>query len=75
MSQYGGPERRSDPYGIRDYLEARFDAIEGRFRDLDRRLGRIEDAGPRAGAYGAVGTAIGAAIVAVAQYLGIGQQR
>ena len=39
---------------------------------IERRLERIEQAGPKAGAYGAVGTAVGGAIVAIMAYFGVG---
>ena len=56
-----------DEYNLRDFLEAKFS-------DIERRLDRIEGQGPRAGAYGAVGTAIGGAVVAVLGYFGFRPQ-
>ena len=61
----------SDDFGLRDYLAARFDAIDERLAGMDRRFDRIEQAGPKAGAYGAIGTALGGAIVAVLAYFGV----
>ena len=56
-----------DEYNLRDFLEAKFS-------DIERRLDRIEEQGPRAGVYGAAGTAIGGAIVAVLSYFGLKPQ-
>lgn len=51
----------NDDYGLRDYLDIRFSHIE-------QRLDRIEGAGPRAGMWGGIGTAIGAAVVFVISF-------
>jgi hypothetical protein len=56
-----------EPYGLRDYLEAKFG-------DIDRRLAAIEKAGPRAGAFGAAGTILGAVLVFVMQAFGVKSQ-
>ena len=58
-------------YGIRDYLASEFTHLDKRLTAIEGRLDRIEQAGPRAGAYGAVGTALGGAVVAVLAYLGV----
>lgn len=68
MTMRQEPEQTQDLYGLRDYLDLRFGNIE-------RRLDRIEGAGPRAGAYGAIGTVIGAIFVTIASYLGIGPKQ
>lgn len=61
-------EQTQELYTLRDYLDLRFSSIE-------KRLDRIENAGPQAGAYGAVGTLIGAVFVTIASFLGIGPKQ
>lgn len=61
----------ANEFGLRDYLEAKFDGIDQRFDAQDDRLDLIEKAGPRAGAFGAAGTFVGALVVIIASALGI----
>lgn len=61
----------SNDFGLRDYLEAKFDGIDQRFDAQDDRLDLIEKAGPRAGAFGAAGTFLGAALIFVLQAFGV----
>lgn len=67
----------SNDFGLRDYLEAKFQGVDDKFDAQNKRLERIENAGPRAGAFGAAGTFVGALVVIIASALGVkppGQQ-